>query len=210
MVKLNKIYTRTGDDGTTGLATGARVAKHHLRIKAYGTVDETNAALGLVAVALQGLAGQSPRTNENPAEPGLDLKAMVMRIQNDLFDLGADLSTPETPGTPVPEHPPLRITGEQVARLEREIDEMNQELQPLTSFVLPGGNQTAAYLHLARTISRRAERCMFELREIQGELVSDEALEYINRLSDHLFVMSRYVNDKGLSDVLWTPGQYRK
>lgn len=203
MVKLNKIYTRTGDQGTTGLATGARVAKHHLRIKAYGTVDETNAALGLVAIALR---DQKTQEDEDGAE---DLKAMVMRIQNDLFDLGADLSTPETPGTPAPEHPPLRITKAQVTRLETEIDTMNQALQPLTSFVLPGGCPAAAHLHMARTISRRAERCMFELSECEGEIVSSEALEYINRLSDHLFVMSRYVNDRGQSDVLWTPGQYR-
>lgn len=203
MVKLNKIYTRTGDQGTTGLATGARVAKHHLRIKAYGTVDETNAALGLVAIALR---DQKTQEDEDGAE---DLRAMVMRIQNDLFDLGADLSTPETPGTPAPEHPPLRITKAQVTRLETEIDTMNQALQPLTSFVLPGGCPAAAHLHMARTISRRAERCMFELSECEGEIVSSEALEYINRLSDHLFVMSRYVNDRGQSDVLWTPGQYR-
>lgn len=203
MVKLNKIYTRTGDQGTTGLATGARVAKHHLRIKAYGTVDETNAALGLVAIALR---DQKTQEDEGGGE---DLKAMVMRIQNDLFDLGADLSTPETPGTPAPEHPPLRITKAQVTRLETEIDTMNQALQPLTSFVLPGGCPAAAHLHMARTISRRAERCMFELSECEGEIVSSEALEYINRLSDHLFVMSRYVNDRGQSDVLWTPGQYR-
>ena len=203
MVKLNKIYTRTGDQGTTGLATGARVAKHHLRIKAYGTVDETNAALGLVAIALR---DQKTQEDEDGAE---DLKAMVMRIQNDLFDLGADLSTPETPGTPAPEHPPLRITKAQVTRLETEVDTMNQALQPLTSFVLPGGCPAAAHLHMARTISRRAERCMFELSECEGEIVSSEALEYINRLSDHLFVMSRYVNDRGQSDVLWTPGQYR-
>lgn len=203
MVKLNKIYTRTGDQGTTGLATGVRVAKHHLRIKAYGTVDETNAALGLVAIALR---DQKTQEDEDGAE---DLRAMVMRIQNDLFDLGADLSTPETPGTPAPEHPPLRITKAQVTRLETEIDTMNQALQPLTSFVLPGGCPAAAHLHMARTISRRAERCMFELSECEGEIVSSEALEYINRLSDHLFVMSRYVNDRGQSDVLWTPGQYR-
>lgn len=207
MVKLNKIYTRTGDKGTTGLASGARVAKHHIRIDAYGTVDETNAALGLVAIALKEETAPIKDLNEN--EIDIDLSAMILRIQNDLFDLGADLSTPEIPGSPAPEYPPLRITQDQVIRLEQEIDQMNHHLEPLKSFVLPGGNSAAAHLHLARTICRRAERHMFELSEIEGEIVSTAALEYINRLSDHLFVMSRFVNDLGRSDILWTPGQYR-
>ncbi len=198
MVKLNKIYTKTGDKGTTGLASGDRVAKHNIRIASYGTVDETNAALGLAIIALE------------PSEEKYDdLKAMILRIQNDLFDLGADLATPEIPGAPEPKYPPLRITAEQVTRLENEIDELNEELEPLRSFVLPGGTALAAYLHLARTVSRRAERLMVELSETENEIVSIEALQYINRLSDLLFVMSRYVNDKGKTDILWTPGQNR-
>lgn len=201
MVKLNKIYTRTGDKGTTGLASGDRVLKHDIRIAAYGTVDETNAALGLVMIALD----EDPKLKEVAPE----LQAMTLRIQNDLFDLGADLATPEKPDDPEPEYPPLRITSGQVTRLEEEIDRLNEELQPLRSFVLPGGNATAAYLHMARTISRRAERLMVELSQTDEEIVSTEALQYINRLSDLLFVMSRYVNDKGLSDVLWTPGENR-
>ena len=201
MVKLNKIYTRTGDKGTTGLANGDRVAKNHTRIDAYGTVDETNASLGLVLHALE---------QEGPnKEDDIDLQAMILRIQNDLFDLGADLSTPQIPGAPEPEHPPLRITQAQVTRLETEIDLLNKDLSPLRSFVLPGGSLTAAHLHVARTISRRAERQMVTLSEMDNEIVSEQAMQYINRLSDHLFVMSRYVNDKGLSDVLWTPGQNR-
>ena len=201
MVKLNKIYTRTGDKGSTGLASGDRVAKHHPRIAAYGTVDEANAALGLVIVTLE-----HEGTNYDET---LDLEAMVVRIQNDLFDLGADLSTPEISCAPEPEHPPLRITEQQVTRLEQEIDQMNAKLQPLKSFVLPGGSPVAAHLHVARTICRRAEREMVLLNELPDEIVSTEALQYINRLSDHLFVMSRYVNDKGLCDVLWVPGQNR-
>lgn len=202
MVKLNKIYTRTGDDGSTGLASGDRVAKHDIRIEAYGTVDEANAVLGLVMVALQ--AGNGKPSADEP-----DLAAIILRIQNDLFDLGADLATPEHPGDPEPEYPPLRIAPEQVTRLEQEIDLLNGELQPLRSFVLPGGNEVAAYLHLARTISRRAERHMVALSHTDGEIISEAALQYINRLSDLLFVISRYVNDKGTSDILWTPGQNR-
>lgn len=198
MVKLNKIYTKTGDKGTTGLASGDRVAKHNIRIEAYGTVDETNASLGLALVALK----QDDPNYEQ-------LSSMILRIQNDLFDLGADLATPEVEGAPEPEYPPLRITKEQVERLESEIDLLNEELEPLRSFVLPGGTPVAANLHLARTISRRAERHMVELSQTTGEIVSTEALQYINRLSDLLFVMSRYVNDKGNSDILWTPGQNR-
>ena len=200
MVKLNKIYTRTGDDGSTGLATGMRCAKYHPRINAYGTVDETNAALGLAMVALE-----HEGTNYDNI---IDIEAMILRIQNDLFDLGADLSTPETSKDSA--QTPLRITEGQVERLEQEIDQLNKELQPLSSFILPGGNQVSAHLHMARTICRRAEREMVELNDMEGETVSEAALKFINRLSDHLFVLSRYLNERGLSDVLWTPGQNRE
>ena len=193
MVVLNKIYTRTGDAGTTALGTGERVAKHALRISAYGTVDETNAAIGMARVHLGG------------GHPGLDAK--LMRIQNDLFDLGADLCVPDRGEKPAYE--PLRITQAQVERLEAEIDEMNAELKPLRSFVLPGGSPAAAALHVARTVCRRAERLIGELAGREQEPVSERALKYINRLSDFLFVASRYVNDRGKSDVLWVPGQNR-
>lgn len=192
MVKLNKIYTRTGDAGTTGLGTGERVPKDAQRIAAYGTVDETNAAIGLVRVHLAG-------------QPGLDAK--LGRVQNDLFDLGADLCVPDRGEKP--EFEPLRVSDDQVARLEAEIDEMNAELKPLKSFVLPGGSPASAALHLARTICRRAEREMVTLAAIEGETVSKAALKYVNRLSDFLFVAARYVNDRGRSDVLWVPGQNR-
>jgi len=192
MVKLNKIYTRTGDAGTTGLGTGERVRKDAHRIAAYGTVDETNAAVGLVRIHLAG-------------HPGLDTK--LARVQNDLFDLGADLCVPDRGEKP--DFEPLRVTDDQVVRLEAEIDEMNAELKPLKSFVLPGGSPASAALHLARTISRRAEREMVTLAALEGETVSEAALKYINRLSDFLFVAGRYVNDRGRSDVLWVPGQNR-
>ncbi len=193
MVVLSKIYTRTGDKGTTALGSGERVPKHALRIAAYGTVDETNASIGMVRVHL------------GDADPKLD--AMLVRIQNDLFDLGADLCVPDR-GQKL-EYEPLRVTDAQVKRLEEEIDEMNAELKPLRSFVLPGGSPAAAALHVARTISRRAERLMVELAAEPGEPVGSAALKYINRLSDLLFVASRYVNDRGKSDVLWVPGQNR-
>jgi len=193
MVVLSKIYTRTGDKGTTALGSGERVPKHALRISAYGTVDETNASVGMVRVHLG--AGQ----------PGLDAK--LLRVQNDLFDLGADLCVPDR-GEKL-EYEPLRMSDAQVQRLEDEIDEMNTELKPLRSFVLPGGSPAAAALHVARTVSRRAERLMVELSEDPSEPVSAAALKYINRLSDFLFVASRYVNDRGRSDVLWVPGQNR-
>ncbi len=192
MVKLNKIYTRTGDDGTTGLVSGPRRKKHDARIEAYGEVDETNALIG---VARQHAA----------AFPDLD--RMLMRIQNDLFDLGADLATPETGEKPAYE--PLRIVQSQVDRLEAEIDRLNADLSPLRSFVLPGGSPLAAALHVARTVARRAERRIVELAERQGEAVSKEANAYINRLSDLLFVAARWANDKGARDVLWVPGQNR-
>jgi cob(I)alamin adenosyltransferase len=193
VVKLNKIYTRTGDAGTTGLGTGERVAKDAVRIGAYGTVDETNACIGMVRVHMAG------------GHPGLEAK--LERIQNDLFDLGADLCVPDR-GEPLP-YQPLRMSDAQVERLEAEIDEMNAELKPLKSFVLPGGSASAAALHVARTVCRRAEREMVRLAAMPGEPVSDAALKYINRLSDFLFVASRYVNDRGRSDVLWVPGQNR-
>ena len=193
MVVLSKIYTRTGDKGTTALGSGERVPKHALRISAYGTVDETNASVGMVRLHL------------GDADPKLDAK--LVRIQNDLFDLGADLCVPDR-GEKL-EYEPLRMTDAQVKRLEHEIDEMNAELKPLRSFVLPGGSPAAAALHMARTMSRRAERLMVELASEPSEPVGPAALKYINRLSDLLFVASRYVNDRGKSDVLWVPGQNR-
>ncbi|OYW60081.1 MAG: ATP:cob(I)alamin adenosyltransferase [Rhizobiales bacterium 17-65-6] len=194
MVKLNKIYTRTGDDGSTGLGTGERVPKHDLRVEAYGTVDEANAAIGLARLHLS----QAPV-----------LDAMLGRIQNDLFDLGADLCTPEREGAPPPAYEPLRIIASQVDRLEADIDSLNADLAPLRSFVLPGGEPAAAYLHLARTITRRAERQMVELSHLPGEAVGRPAIQYVNRLSDLLFVASRYVNAHGSGDVLWVPGANR-
>ncbi|RTL61826.1 MAG: cob(I)yrinic acid a,c-diamide adenosyltransferase [Hyphomicrobiales bacterium] len=192
MVVLNKIYTRGGDAGTTALGTGERVSKFALRIAAYGNVDETNAALGMARIHLGG-------------QPEL-VDAMLLRIQNDLFDLGADLCVPETEPS---DRPALRITQAQVDRLENEIDLLNEELQPLRSFVLPGGSAGAAALHVARTVCRRAERGIVELAADPAERVSEPALRYINRLSDLLFVASRYVNDKGAGDVLWVPGKNR-
>ena len=191
MVVLNRIYTRTGDGGTTALATGARRPKHDLRVAAYGTVDETNACLGLARL----------HTAAHEIDP------MLGRIQNDLFDLGADLATPET-GKPLP-YEPVRIVDAQVERLEREIDGLNGHLASLRSFVLPGGTPAAAALHLARTVCRRAERLVVELAGRPDEPVSPAAVKYLNRLSDFLFVASRFVNDKGALDVLWVPGQNR-
>ena len=192
MVKLNKIYTRTGDDGTTGLVSGPRRLKHDLRVEAYGTVDETNSAIGVARVHV---------SRDAP------LDAMLAAIQNDLFDLGADLSTPETDEPPAFE--PLRIVEAQVERLEQDIDRLNAALSPLKSFVLPAGTPAAAHLHLARTIARRAERLMVALAQADGEKVSAAALKYANRLSDCLFVAARHANDDGLSDVLWVPGKNR-
>jgi len=191
MVVLNRIYTRTGDKGTTALAAGGRRPKHDLRIEAFGTVDETNACIGLVRLHTA----------------GHEIDAMLGRIQNDLFDLGADLATVET-DKPLP-YEPLRMTQAQVDRLEQEIDRLNADLAPLRSFILPGGTPAAAYMHLARTICRRAERIMVELRDQPGETVTDASLKYVNRLSDFLFVAGRYANDKGARDVLWAPGQNR-
>ncbi len=190
MVVLNKIYTKTGDDGTTALGTGERRPKHDLRIAAYGTVDETNACLGLARL--------------HTAGPHARLDAMLGRIQNDLFDLGADLCRP---GGDAEKATALRVQDSQVERLEREIDAMNAGLQPLNSFVLPGGTPAAAYLHLARTVTRRAERLVCELAE--AEAVNPAAIRYLNRLSDHFFVLSRWLNDRGAKDVLWVPGANR-
>lgn len=194
MVRLNKIYTRTGDDGSTGLGTGERRSKADLRVEAYGTVDEANACIGLAR-------------QHSGREDG-DVDAMLARIQNDMFDLGADLSTPEG-GEKAITWTPLRIVQNQVDRLEAEIDAMNATLPALKSFVLPGGSPCASYLHLARTVSRRAERAMVALSQTAGEIVSPEALRYINRLSDHLFVASRYLNHKASGDILWVPGENR-
>jgi cob(I)alamin adenosyltransferase len=195
MVVLNKIYTRTGDAGLTALGTGERVPKHSARITAYGTVDETNAVLGVVRLHL--------------AAEHADVDAILGRVQNDLFDLGADLTVPVREGEAEPTRERLRVTDQQVKRLEEEIDRLNAELAPLRSFVLPGGSPAAAALHVARTVCRRAERCMVELAGVPGESVSAPALKYINRLSDLLFVASRYVNARGQGDVLWVPGQNR-
>ena len=192
MVVLNRIYTRTGDDGTTALGSGERRPKYDLRIAAYGTIDELNACLGIARL----------HTAEHPAAD-----AMLARIQNDLFYLGADLCTPATGRNAERER--LRIVEPQVARLEQEIDALNAELTPLNSFVLPGGTEAAANLHLARTLCRRAERTMSELAAQPGEPVSAPALKYVNRLSDFLFVAARHANDKGRGDVLWVPGQNR-
>ncbi len=190
MVVLNRIYTRSGDDGTTALGSGERRPKYDLRIAAYGTVDETNAAIGIARLHL---AGRD------------DLDAMLGLIQNDLFDLGADLSVPQREG----KAERLRVVASQVERLEKDIDSLNADLAPLTSFILPGGTPGAAHLHLARTICRRADRIMVELAGQPGEPVSEAAIQYINRLSDFLFVASRAANHNGSNDVLWVPGQNR-
>jgi cob(I)alamin adenosyltransferase len=196
MVVLNRIYTRTGDDGTTALGTGERRKKYDLRIAAYGTIDELNACLGIARL-------------HGADVPAVD--AMLIRIQNDLFDLGADLCSPELDSGQGkgPDGVRLAVTQAQVTRLEHEIDTLNEDLAPLRSFVLPGGSPAAAYLHLARTVCRRGERQMVELADRPEEKVSATALKYVNRLSDFLFVASRYVNHCGAHDVLWVPGQNR-
>ena len=190
MVVLNRIYTRTGDAGETALGDGSRVAKHSARVAAYGTVDEVNAALGLARLHAEG-----------------ELDEALSRIQNDLFDLGADLCRPHMERDGEAEYTPLRIVPAQVERLEREIDAMNADLAPLRSFVLPGGSALAAYLHLGRTVCRRAERECVHLATMEG--VNDAALHYLNRLSDWLFVASRAANRNGAGDVLWVPGKNR-
>jgi cob(I)alamin adenosyltransferase len=189
MVVLNRIYTRTGDDGTTSLGSGERRKKYDLRVAAYGTLDEVNATIGLVRLHTEGTALDPP----------------LARIQNDLFDVEADLCLSEKG----PGGARLTVTAAQVAWLEGEIDRLNAELAPLRSFILPGGSPAAAYLHLARTVCRRAERLMVELADQPGESVTAPSLHYVNRLSDFLFVAGRYANDKGAADVLWQPGQNR-
>ena len=193
MVRLNRIYTKTGDDGSTGLARGGRRRKHDARVAAFGTVDETNAFIGMARL--------------EPLAPEID--AILARIQNDLFDLGADLATPEDADAPKKKGEDLRITASQVERLEGDIDRLNAELPPLKSFVLPGGTRAAAALHVARTVCRRAERLVVALADTPGESVSRPALVYLNRLSDLLFVLARHANGKGTGDVLWVPGQNR-
>ncbi|MGD9737832.1 MAG: cob(I)yrinic acid a,c-diamide adenosyltransferase [Bauldia sp.] len=192
MVVLNRIYTRTGDDGSTSIVGGSRLSKGDLRIEAIGAVDETNAAIGVARVHSYG---------------AIEIDVILGRAQNDLFDLGADLATPlvdnEAAGAA------LRVSDDQVARLESEIDELNEALAPLRSFVLPGGKALAAALHVARTVARRAERDMVRLLAEPGETLSPPAIRYINRLSDLLFVAARWANDKGAADVLWIPGQNR-
>ena len=192
MVKLNKIYTRTGDDGTTGLVDGSRVAKHVARMEAIGAIDEANSAIGFAVVGL----GDFPSH-----------VAALVRIQNDLFDLGADLCTPDMHKDATAEYPPLRMIAAQVERLEHEIDAMNAKLTPLRSFILPGGSPLAAQLHLCRTVCRRAERLVVELATM--EEVNTEAVKYLNRLSDWFFVAGRIANNDGKDDVLWVPGLTR-
>jgi cob(I)alamin adenosyltransferase len=193
MVVLNRIYTRTGDDGMTSLGTGERRKKYDLRVAAYGTLDEVNAIVGLVRLHTQ-------------ADPVLD--AMLAHIQNDLFDVEADLCVVGDEGKG-PGGAKLNVTDAQVTWLEQQIDLLNEELAPLRSFILPGGSPAAAYLHLARTVCRRAERLIVELRDQPGESITPQALQYVNRLSDFLFVAGRYANDKGAKDVLWAPGRNR-
>ncbi|MEO0913475.1 MAG: cob(I)yrinic acid a,c-diamide adenosyltransferase [Pseudomonadota bacterium] len=190
MVVLNKIYTKTGDAGETALGNGARVAKHSLRVTAYGTVDEANATVGLARLHATGA-----------------LDDALSRIQNDLFDLGADLCRPDMEKDAEAEYPPLRMTEAQVTRLEAEIDTHNADLQPLRSFILPGGTPLAAHLHLCRTVTRRAERLTVELATM--ETVNEHAVKYLNRLSDFFFVIGRTANENGTKDVLWVPGANR-
>jgi cob(I)alamin adenosyltransferase len=191
LVVLNRVYTKTGDDGTTALGTGERRLKSDLRVEAYGTVDETNSAIGIARLHLAG-------------EPEVD--AIMGRVQNDLFDLGADFAVPEGDGAPKER---LRVVDAQVTRLEAEIDRLNASLKPLRSFVLPGGEASAAYLHQARTVCRRAERLAVLLLQQKTEKVNPAAIRYLNRLSDLLFVAARYVNGRGERDVLWVPGANR-
>lgn len=190
MVVLNKIYTKTGDAGETALGNGARVAKFATRVEAYGTSDELNSVLGVTRLHSED-----------------ELDAQLSRIQNDLFDLGADLCTPEKEGEAEAEYPPLRMVAEQVTRLEREIDAMNARLEPLRSFILPGGSVLSAHLHQCRTVCRRAERLVVELATV--EAVNADAVKYLNRLSDWFFVAARVANDEGRADVLWVPGANR-
>jgi cob(I)alamin adenosyltransferase len=192
MVVLNRIYTRTGDDGSTALGSGERRPKYDLRVAAYGTVDEVNAVIGVARLHAAG---------------NLELDPMLARIQNDLFDVGADLCLPDKGKGPGGAR--LDVTDAQVEWLEQQIDRLNGELAPLRSFILPGGSAAAAYLHLARTVCRRAERLMVELKDRPGESVTAAAIKYVNRLSDFFFVAARFTNNKGSADVLWVPGQNR-
>ncbi|MFZ5963963.1 cob(I)yrinic acid a,c-diamide adenosyltransferase [Thalassococcus sp. BH17M4-6] len=191
MVVLNKIYTKTGDDGETALGNGARVAKHSMRVTAYGTTDELNAVVGLARLH---------------ADETLDTQ--LSRIQNDLFDIGADLCTPDMEKDAEREYPPLRVSNAQTARLESEIDAMIARLEPLRSFILPGGSAAAAYLHQCRTVARRAERHVVQLATMES--VNPAAVKYLNRLSDWFFAASRIANDDGKADVLWVPGANRE
>ncbi|MFV1851500.1 MAG: cob(I)yrinic acid a,c-diamide adenosyltransferase [Thalassospira sp.] len=190
MVQLTRIYTKSGDKGKTALGNGTRVPKNSVRVEAYGTVDETNAVIGVARLHSEG-----------------EVDAMLAQIQNDLFDLGADLCTPGDGTDDNPEQPALRITAKQTERLEHEIDQINANLDPLKSFVLPGGSALSAQLHIARTVSRRAERLIVELAGI--EAINPEAVRYINRLSDHMFVLARHANNGGKDDILWQPGLTR-
>ncbi|MCH2076170.1 MAG: cob(I)yrinic acid a,c-diamide adenosyltransferase [Rhodobacteraceae bacterium] len=190
MVVLSKIYTRTGDSGETALGNGSRVAKHSQRVNAYGTVDEVNATVGMARLHSEG-----------------EMDAQLSAIQNDLFDLGADLCRPDMEKDADAEYPPLRVTAAQVERLEAEIDAMNKKLSPVKSFILPGGSALAAHLHLCRTVTRRAERLSVELGTVES--VNPAGVKYLNRLSDWFFVASRIANDDGASDVLWVPGANR-
>ena len=198
MVRLNRIYTRTGDDGTTGLGNGERRPKFDQRVAAYGDVDEANSAIGLARLATAASANGDLAV----------IDAMLKRIQNDLFDLGADLCVPESKAIDSQKaaRPPLRVLMSQVDQLEAAIDALNADLSPLRSFVLPGGTPAAAALHQARTICRRAERQIIALAGIEGETVGAPAIAYINRLSDFLLVAARYANDRGAGDILWVPG----
>lgn len=192
MVRLNKIYTKTGDDGTTGLGSGARRKKYDLRVDSYGTVDEANACIGMARLHTVTYK---------------ELDAALMRIQNDLFDLGADLSTPDT-GTKL-KYEPLRIIDSQIERIEADIDMFNDNIEPLRSFILPGGSPAAAALHLARTVARRAERLIVQLADKPNESVNPATIKYMNRVSDFLFVAARVVNENGKTDILWVPGKNR-
>ncbi len=194
MVVLNRIYTRSGDNGTTSLGSGERRKKYDLRVAAYGTLDEVNAAIGIVRL----------HTGDDAV-----LDAMLARIQNDVFDVEADLCILDGSKGKGPGGAKLNVTGKQVEWIEQQIDMLNENLAPLRSFILPGGTPAAAYLHLARTMCRRAERLMIELRDQPGEEVTPEAIQYVNRLSDFLFVAGRHANDKGAKDILWQPGQNR-
>ena len=197
MVKLNKIYTRTGDDGSTGLTDGSRVPKHSSRPQAYGSVDELNSSLGLVYFCLN-------KDNSNPLS--VEIKDLIKEIQNDLFDLGADLSTPKLKVKQ--KYPPLRIKKSQIDKLEKRIDHYNADLTALNSFILPGGSEASSLLHVSRTIARRAERDTSLLSS--EEEINMKSLTYLNRLSDLLFVLCRVLNENGLRDILWIPGLNQK